>query len=190
MTELELLKKRREDLKKIESARSTSAPMRLATQAELSQVNARIKEIHIELAAADKRAADARNAAGQAEHRSNLVRSEMNAPPPKAAAGKKMLQTGEYALVQAKRLRGALGHIRAPLPHTVKFLGELDEFILAQKAHVTEFNAKIAASRSELHAKLAILENAASSPAEHRLQASTAAPSEWAQTWEVGKASE
>lgn len=183
MTELELLKNRREDLKKIESARTTSVPRRLAAQAELREVNARMKEIHIEIALADKRAADARNAAGQAEYRSNLVRSEMNtSPPPKTGKSKSshVRHTGEYVLVLAKRLRGALAQIRAPLPHTVVFLGELDAFILAQKHHAAEFNAKIAASRAEL--------NATDPPAP-----ATDPPvprSEWAQTWEAGKASE
>jgi hypothetical protein len=186
VTELELLKQRREDLKKIESARTTSIPLRLATQGELRAVNARIKELHIEQANADKRAADTRNAAGQAEHRSNLVRSEMNtAPPrsPKIAAGKKILHTGEYVLVQAKRLKGALNRINNPLPHTVAFVTALDAFILAQKQHASEFNAKIVASRAELHAMDAMRELTSTA-------ATTESPSEWAQTWETGKVSE
>jgi hypothetical protein len=175
MTELERLKKRREELKKIAQAPSTNATIRLAAQAELNTLNARIKAINIETADALKRAADARNAAGQAENRANLVRSEMNVPP-KVPPINKPLHTGEYVLVLAKRLRAALGRVKSPLPHTVTFVGELDAFILSQKQHAAEFNARVAASRAELRASL-------EKPA-------TEAPSEWAQTWQTGRASE
>jgi len=143
------LQERRAQL--IASLETTNHPARREeVQADLSNVNARLKQINIVEAKRAKTQADERKAAGLAEQRDNLRRSAAKHPardieladlPPMPSAPpsqQRPLSRGEFMLKHAKQLKKAIESIKPDhrLPHTVAFIAHLDAFIAGQKAHL------------------------------------------------------
>lgn len=111
---------------------------RMKLQADLSNVNASLKRIHIAEAVQQKQIADAKKADGIAELHANLARS---AQPPAPHA----MTPGERILMHAKRAAQAIGKIQLKyrLPHTITFLPALEAFVEAQKQHCRECNVPL-----------------------------------------------
>jgi hypothetical protein len=108
-------------------------------QAELSVVNAEIKRLNVEEAARNKR--------------------DSRAPQIGPTRGEYILRHAKELLKQIQRIDPA-----AVLPHTAAILGPLQQFVDAQKAHVHEHRARVAA------------------PATPKSEPSDDA--EWVETWE------
>lgn len=137
-------------------------------QAELSVVNAEIKRLNVEEAARNKRDSAVRKALGKHEEAVNLRRyREREAKFENAERAPQIGPTrGEYILRHAKELLKQIQRIdpAAVLPHTTAILGPLQQFVDAQKAHVHEHRARVAA------------------PATPKSEPSDDA--EWVETWE------
>lgn len=154
MTKAELQAARAECIEALASA--ITVGRREEVQADLSNINARLKQLNTEEARQLKAIADQRKAAGHAEQTANLRRASTKIPAmvrqsvsntptvklsaPKPVAQQRSLTRGEFLLKHAKQMRKGIDSIKPErrLAHTVTFRDQLDAFIVEQKRHLDE----------------------------------------------------
>jgi hypothetical protein len=156
MSKTELQTARAERIVALASARVPAR--RLEIQADLSNINARLKQLNIAESTQLKDTADVRKAAGYAENDQNLRRAiaKMPVPVPAPTAPTPIAKThskarangnsgstltrGEYLFKHAKQMLKAIDTIKPErqLPHTKAFRLHLEAFIAEQRGHLTE----------------------------------------------------
>ena len=161
MTKADLQSLRAERIEAL--ANATTLGQRVEVQADLSNVNARLKQINIAEAQVAKAIADQRKAEGNAEQRDNLRRAHAKSTPATTAAIVAAIETpsvsdrplhakpsegrsltrGEFLLKHAKQMVRTIDTIKPArrLSHTIVFRRALDEFIREQKQHLAAFDA-------------------------------------------------
>lgn len=149
MSKVDLQTLRAERIADLEAAGTMG--QREEIQADLSNINARLKLINTEEARQAKVIADQRKAIGHAEQRDNLRRASARLParpstkppspkPSVPATSQHLLTRGGFLLKHAKQMGKAIDSIKPDrrLPHTIAFRIQLDAFILQQKQHLDE----------------------------------------------------
>ena len=188
MTKADLQSLRAERIEAL--ANATTSGQREEVQADLSNVNARLKQINIAEAQVAKAIADQRKAEGNAEQRDNLRRAHAKSAPATTAAIVAAVETpsvsdrpshaklsegrsltrGEFLLKHAKQMVRTIDTIKPArrLSHTIVFRRALDEFIREQKQHLAAFDTQETLGES----------------------AATTTQEDWKQTWAANTATE
>ncbi len=137
---------------------------RVSIQSELTIVNAELKRLNVEEAAALKYVADTKNVLGLAEQQANAERAISKLPspikPPKHGHIAPYLSRGEFLLKNARQMLRTIEALKPErkLPHTAAFEQPLRDFIAEQHRHVNERKAS-------------------------RVATAAAEPEQWKETW-------